>query len=431
MAGLTTWAARGLRRLSRALDSSVDEQLWLSPYSLSRTNSGIDVSQVTALSSSAVLACVVILAEDVAKIEPLLVRRNDDRSRDIVVNHPLAKLFRRPNEWMTGFEFREFMMVQLLLRSNAYAVKIRNAGGDVVKLVPINSDRVALWEAPTGDLFYRVTPLGLHEMAQLAGQPFLIPAEDIFHVRGLTLNGLLGSARIVLGKEAIALSLAYEQQAARWMASASRPSGLLSTEQRLTPEAAKRMAADWKDMHSGLQNAAKVAVLEQGLKYQPIAFDAQQMDFIKSRQWQVEDLARMWRIPLHMVGAQTGRGAGSVEQGATEYQNLALSSYTARFGARWDVDFDLTEQGLVIEWNYSILTRADRSSRVAMYSRAIAGGMMTPNEARIDDGLDPLPNGDKLWMPSNVSYAGSQTNGALPDGGGRPEGSPNKDPIDQ
>ena len=391
------------------------------------------VSQVTALSSSPVYTCARILCEDVAKLKPMLIQRRPDGGRDIVKNHWLARLLKRPNDWQTGFEFRLFLMLQLLLRQNAYAVIIRNAGGRPIKLIPVNSDRVAIWEAPSGDLFYRVTPLGLHERAELDGQPFLIPQEDILHVRGMSLNGLMGSALIVLGKEAIGLALAYEQQAARWMSARAKPSGALTTDKTLTKEAAKRMAAEWRDMQSGLQNVGKVLVLEQGLKYQPIAFSAVEMDFLKSPEFQLEEIARMWRVPLHMLGVAASKGSqGTVEQGASEYLNLTLSGYTTNFGEKFDLAFEIEDElGLELEWDYSVLTRADMTSRVAMHARAIAGGMETQNEARLDLGYNPLPGGDKLWLPSNVAFAGSQASGALPDGGGRPEGSGNKEDIEK
>ncbi len=383
----------------------------------------------------AVLACISLLSEDVAKIKPHLWRRRGDGGRTLVTarDHWLAALFRRPNDWQTGFEFRQMMMAQLLLRENAYAVICRLASGRPYKLIPVNSDRCAIWEAPGGELFYRVTPMGLHERAELAGEPFLIPAEDILHIRGLTLNGLMGTARIVLGKEAIGLALAYEQQAARWMNNGSKPSGVLQTDNKLTQDAAARMASDWRNLHTGLQNVGKVAVLEQGLKYQPIAFDAEQMEFIASRQFQIEDVSRMWRVPLHMFAGAGGAGPkGSVEQQSMEYTNLTLSSHTTRIGERLDLTFGIEDDlGLELDWDYAILTRADRSSRYAMYARAVTGGFMTPNEARADDGMNPEEGGDRLWMPANAQWAGSQAGGGNPDGGGRPEGAPNKEEVEK
>jgi HK97 family phage portal protein len=410
----------------RSTGSNTDEQLWSATYMVSQTNSGMNVSQVTALSSTAVFSCVAMLAEDVAKLKPFFFRRRADGGRDIVTDHWLPRLFRRPNDFQSGFEFREMLMVQLCLRSNAFAVIIRNNAGRPIKLIPVNSDRVAIWEAPTGDLFYRVTPLGLHERAMLINEPFLIPAEDILHIRGLSLNGLLGAARIVLGKEAIGLNLALQDQSARWMGQGSKPSGVLSTDKKLTTEAAKRIAADWRDTNAGPQNVARTVVLEQGLKYQQVAFSAVDLDHIKSRQFQLEEVARLLRIPLYKVGAAQAKGAsGTIEQQAMEYINETLTGYVSRFSEKYDLAFDIEGEGLELGHDFSVLTRADQSSRYANYSKAIAGGYLKPNEARVDDGRDPAEGGDNLWQPVNVAFAGSQATGAGADGGGRPEGSKN------
>ena len=210
---------RDLFAHKRDVDPTNNDELWAAGWYASRTVSGINVSQVTALSTPPVFAAIRILSEDVAKLKPLLYKVDAQGARALVKDHWLARLFKRPNDWQTGFDFRLMLMVQLCLRQNAYFVIIRNQAGRPIKFIPVNSDRVAIWEAPEGSLFYRVTPLGLHEMAELSGEPFLIPAEDVCHIRGISINGLMGSALIVLGKEAIGLNLAYEQQAARWMSS--------------------------------------------------------------------------------------------------------------------------------------------------------------------------------------------------------------------
>ena len=403
-----------------------DDQLWATGWYISQTVSGMQISQVTALSTTAVYAAIRILSEDVAKIKPFLFKKRADGSREIVTNHWLAKLLRQPNDWMTGWDFRTFLMVQLCLRQNAYFVIIRDRGGRPISFIPVNSDRVAIWEAPDGSLWYRVTPLGLHERAVLAGEPFLIPSEDICHIKGISLNGLMGSSLIVLGKEAIGLNLAYEQQASRWMGSGAKPSGVLQTDQKLTPDAAKRLASDWRDLHTGIQNIGKVAVLERGLKYQAVAFDAAQMDFLNNRRFSIEEIARLLRVPLHMLAFPQMRGSqGTTEQSASEYVNYTLTSYTMAIGEKLDVTFDIPGEGLELGWDYSTLTRADQSARMANYTKGLAGGILTANECRLDNGMDPLEGGDRLWQPTNVAFAGSQAGGGLPDGGGRPEGSPN------
>lgn len=411
-----------LRKFARQNDWSEDEQLWAGSQFTTHSATGIAINQTNALAATTFYACVMMLSEDVAKLKPLLFTPREDGGRDLVTNHWLVNLLRKPNDWQTGFEFRQMMMAQLLIRENAYAVICRTRGGRPYKLIPVNSDRVAIWEAPSGELFYRVTPLGLHEMAELQGQPFLIPAEDVIHLRGLSINGLLGSSRIVLHRDAIGLSIAQEQQQARWMRSDSNPGGILTTDNRLGPGTAKRVADDWRTLNSGMSNAGKVAVLEQGLKFNKLGLSATDMDFINGRQYQRQDIALIFRIPPHMIGVAQGRssGAGVVDQQAAEYLNFTLTGHTQRIGEKFDQAFNISGMGMFMDWDYSILTRADQATRYTSYSKGIAGGYLKPNEARIDDGRNPDPDGDKLWKPTNVAYAGSDTSGVAPDDAGRP-----------
>ena len=266
---------------------------------------GVDVSPATALNATAFLAGVTMLCEDFAKLTPTLYRKDKDGARLPATDHELFALLYTPNDWQNYFEFAEMMQFWLVVRGNAYAVKKRNARGAVIALIPVAADWVALWEAPDGNLFYRVTPLGLHMMAELSGQPFLIPAEDVFHVRGFSMNGLLGVSRIVLAKEAIGLAIAIERQQAQWMGQGASVYGVLTTDQKLTADAAARMSQDWKDRKSGLQNAGKVLVLEQGLKWQATAMTAADAELIASRGFQVAEIARLLRVPAHMIGDLT------------------------------------------------------------------------------------------------------------------------------
>jgi HK97 family phage portal protein len=395
--------------------------LWSGVGVSSHAVSGIEVNQVTALTATTVLAAVSMLCEDFAKLTPTIYRRNEDGTRAVAEDHELYPLLYTPNEWQTYFEWAEMMMLSLVLRGNAYSVKIRNKRGVTTKLVPVNADWVGIWESPAGGIFYRVTPNGLHMLAELAGQPFLIPADDMLHVRGFSLNGLAGASRIALAKEAIGLALGYERQAAQYMSQGASSSGILTTDKSLTPEAAKRMAQDWRDMKSGLQNAGKIVVLEQGLKYQPTTLSATDAEYIAARGLQTQEVARVFRIPAHMLGDLARSTNNNISQQAQEYINLTMSSYTSRWAWKLDVDFGLRGQGLFVDYDLTQLTRGDQTQRYSNYARAVSGGFLTQNEARKDDGRDPLPGGDELLKPSNLAAAGSHATGGPADGGGRPE----------
>jgi HK97 family phage portal protein len=411
-----------LNAFRRSTDSTQDEMAWNTMLFNSESNAGVNVNQQTALNATAVLACVTMLSEDFAKLTPRIFRTDPATGASTDADdHPLYDLLYEPNDWQNWLEFAEMLQVSLLLRGNAYAVIVRDRRGNPIKLIPVNADWVALWESPDGELFYRVTANGLHMMAELRGEPFLIPFEDMFHLRGFSANGLLGASRIMLAKEAIGLSLGQEQQASRWMANRAHISGVLTTDQKLTKDAADRMAKDWKDKKAGLANAGQIVVLEQNLKYQPIAMTANDLQIISQRTFQLQEVARIWRIPLHMLGDLTRSTNNNIGQQSQEYINLTLSSYTSRWRWKLHTRFGLRSDKLFIDFDLSELTRADITARYNNYARAITAGFLAPEEARIDDGRDPTPKVGKLLTPSNLSAAGSDATGAGADGGGRPE----------
>jgi HK97 family phage portal protein len=337
---------------------SFDEPGWSSTFS-AHAISGIDINPTTALTATAVLACFTMLCEDFAKLDPVLYRLDANGGRVPAEDHELYPLLYTPNSYQNYFEWAEMMQFWLVARGNAYSVKIRDLRGRVKALIPVASDWVAMWEAPGGGLFYRVTPSGLHMLAMLSDEPFLIPAEDVLHIKGFSIGGLLGASRVVLAKEAIGLSLAYERQAAQWMGQGASVNGILTTDKNLTPDAAKRMAQDWKDTKAGLQNAGKVLVLEQGLKWQETAMTAVDAEFIASRGLQLAEIARVFRVPAHMIGDLSRSTNNNITQQAQEYINLTLSSYTKRWAWKLNVDFDLRAQGIFLDYDLSALTRAD------------------------------------------------------------------------
>jgi hypothetical protein len=258
------------KKRSGGTDVDANDGYWSSGFSTPSVT-GIQVNQLSALNSSPVIAATTMLAEDVAKLPWSPFRYAEDGSRREAQDHYLYDLLQEPNEWMNGLEYREMKQIGLVLRGNTYSLIKRNGRGRPIALIPWNPDHVNEWIGGDGSIFYRFNPSNLHEIAILKGFPFLVPAEDVLHIRGFSLNGLLGMSRIALAREAIGLSLAQEQQAARWMGNGAKPSGMLTTDQKLTDTAAKRLAADFKSQSSGLQNSGKVIVGEQGLKFQPFS----------------------------------------------------------------------------------------------------------------------------------------------------------------
>jgi HK97 family phage portal protein len=411
-------------RQTRADDTTADALLWGDQLWSVPSSAGVEINQQSALGAAAVMACVQMLTEDPAKVPTYLERIRANGNHVRVDDHPLAELLEEPNEWQTQLEFKEMVQVGLVMRGNGYAAILRDRRAKPIKLIPLNPDRVALWEAPDGALFYRVTPFGLHEMAELEPFPFLIPAADMFHLRGMSVNGLMGASRIAVARDAIGLALAQERIAAQWIGSGSKPSGVLSTDQKLDDKTVERLKNRWKEMQAGLVNAGKAAIFEAGLKWTPLQLSSQEMEFIAGRAFQLQEIARMFRIPPHMIGELSRSTNNNIVQQAQEYINYTLTGYTTRWEQKLSKVFGLRKEGIHVVHNFSAIARADVVARYSAYRVGIMSGFLKPNEARVDDGRDPDPNGDKLLQPMNMADAGSQSSGTGADNGGgsgRPE----------
>jgi len=406
------WLTR-LAAPSRAKGAmSIDE--WWSEFGPSSVSAGgMAVTQLTSLQVTTVQACCSIRAEDVAKLPVHVYTRLPNGGRKIVTQHPLELLLQKPNDYQSRFEFIEQMQLSILLRGNAYAVILRDGRGRPTALVPINPDRVWLYEAPRGEIFYQVARRGMHETAVLASMPLMIPSEDIFHLRWMALDtSLYGASRIGLAREAIGLALSQQELAGRLSANSTNLGGVLTTEQKLTPEAAVRLKKSWSDQKQGLRNAGDTAVLEQGLKWQPMGMSARDAEMIASRGFQVQEIARLYRMPMHKLGV-IERGAGtSIPEMNQEYANDVISSDLGRWEAKLAQTFDLAADDVFVEFDVAGLIRASLMTRYQAYRAGITGMFLKPNEARRAEGLPDDPDGDKLYQPTNMAPLGFEPTGA-------------------
>lgn len=378
------------------------------------SGAGIAVNSVTALRYVAVMSCVSVLAEDVAKLPIHVMRRLPNGGKvQVRPGEPglkrnidaLAQLLRRPNPWQTRFEFMEMMMAALALRSDNYAPVVRDRDGYPRMLVPVHPDRVSLFEAPGGEYFWAVARQGLHEVAVLEDLPFLIHSDDMLHVRWLqTWHSLLGTSRVMLMKEAIGVGAAQEQMAARLAGNGARPSGILTTDKTLSEPAATRLRDRFKTAHGGWRNAGQVAVLEEGLKWQPLGMTMVDAEFMASREFQLEDVARGFRIPHFKVGLTIERG--DLVQLQQMYLNDVISTWCERWVPKFEELGELDGDEYFVEFDYSHFLKADIQTRLTAMRLGVVGMIYTPNEARRGEGLPDVEGGDTLYQPVNVAPIG-------------------------
>lgn len=403
------------------------------------TDAGVAVNTWTAMHHGPVMAAVSILAEDVAKIPWNVFRRQADGGKLPARDHRLYRLLRQPNDWQTALEFKEMMQASLVLRGNAYAVAVRDWRGEVQSLVPVHPDRVTLYEAPGGEWFFLVTRNGLHEMAVLREVPIMVPSDDVFHLRWLSQwNSLLGSSRVQLARQPIGLAMGLEEHQARFTGQGARVSGTLQTDQKLSPEVRNMLASEWQKSKSGPRNAGATAVLEQGLKWQPMGMTMVDAEFMASREYQLREIARVFQVPPYKMGIQGADSGPSMVQQGQEYLNGPISGYCERWKARLEKFFDLDGEEIFVDWDYAHFLKADIGTRYTALRQAVGGPWMSVNEARRGDGLPSVDDGDTVFQATNMaplgweppdrgSAQGSNQTGAPAQGG---DGDPERNPAD-
>jgi HK97 family phage portal protein len=376
-----------------------DERWW--GGTLQASVAGVRVDADTARKISAVYACVSLISETIGSLPLVMYRNLDNDGRARARNHPLYTLLHdQPNSWQTAAEFREMMTGHLLLRGNAYAEIVPGARGAVDQLVPLHPDRVTVERLPNGRLRYQVS-------REDGKTPRPLTQDDIFHLRGPSRDGIVGDAVIDFARDSFGLTLAAERYGSRFFRNDSRPGGILKTDSKLSPGAAKRIASDWRELHTQ-GNQHRVAVFEQGLSWQQVGVNPDQAQFLETREFQAEDVARWFRVPPHMIGLTskaTTWGSG-IEQMSIAFVTYTLMPWLVRWQQAISRDLILAPDVYFAEFVVSALLRGDTESRYNAYQVAIATGFMTRNEARQLENFNPLPGLDEPLQPQNTAPSG-------------------------
>jgi HK97 family phage portal protein len=421
-----------------------DDRLWGNWGGGGPTNSGVQISSFTAMQHVAVMACVSILSQDVAKIPLGIYRRLGNGGKQAAKEHYLHRLLREPNNWQTALEFKEMLTASLALRGNGYAVAVRDGRAEPKYLVPIHPDRVGLFEAPSGEYFYAVTRNGLHEMAMLRDLPLLIPSYDMLHVRWLSQwNSLLGSSRLTMVRESIGLGIGLEEHQARFVGQGARTGGVLSTDQKFaSKEVREQLREEWARLQAGPKNSGATAILEQGLKWQSLGLSMVDAQFIESRKFQLRDIARAFDVPPYKLAIEGEAEGPAMVQMGQEYLNGPISGYCERWKAKGEQFFEIDGEELFLDWDYGHFLKADLASRFTAYRQAIGGPWMAVNEGRRAEGMPDVPNGDVVQQATNMAPIGwtppdrgaggqgsNQTGGPAEGGNGDPLRNPADDPA--
>jgi HK97 family phage portal protein len=390
---------------------------------------GLLISQGTAMSESAVYACVTIRSQDVARCTPRLFHEKKSGTRERVFEHDVVELFKKPNRQQTWFEFIEQTMSGYLLRGNGYAAKKGiTKRGQVEELIPVNPDAVLVLESGNGEIFYNVNRLGLWQLAMLREFPPTIAAEDMFHLRGLSFNALVALSTIGNARDSIGVAMGLEQQAARWMKNGARPSMVLESAKPLSKPTAARLKQQFDDTKSGLANTGETVVLEDGITAKPLQLTSVDVEFIQQRQFSVVDICRFYRMPPFKLGVTELRGV-DLEAVNNEYVSGAIMPDLHRLEERIQFSFDLRAQDISVSFDERVLLRSDTKTRFANARLGLGGAaFLKVNEVRAGEQLSPVADGDIIYQPANLAGIGSDHTGSAADGAGRPESGRLPDP---
>jgi len=379
------------------------------------STSGKPVNERSAMQMTAVYSCVRILAEAVAGLPLHLYRYTENGGKEKAIDHPLYLLLHdEPNPEMSSFVFRETLMTHLLLWGNAYAQIIRNGKNEVIALYPLMPNKMEVDRDEHGQLYYKYQRSN-DEAPTMEGSSVILKPCDVLHIPGLGFDGLVGYSPIAMAKNAIGMAIACEEFGAKFFANGAAPSGVL--EHPGTIKDPSRVREAWQSQFGGSSNSGKVAVLEEGMKYTPISISPEQAQFLETRKFQINEIARIFRVPPHMVGDLEKSSFSNIEQQSLEFVKYTLDPWVIR----WEQSIMRSlltpeeKKTYYAKFNLDGLLRGDYQSRMNGYAIGRQNGWMSANDIRELENLDRIPaeeggdlyliNGNMLPMKNAGAFA--------------------------
>ncbi len=371
------------------------------------TTSGKTVNERTAMQTTAVYACVRILAEAIAGLPLHVYRYRMDGGKERIPQHPLYYLLHNePNPEMTSFVFRETLMSHLLLWGNAYAQVVRNGRGQAVALYPLLPSKMEVSRAANGELIYTYYRDYDENGLNPKGSYITLRKDDVLHIPGLGFDGLIGYSPIAMAKNAIGMSLATEEYGASFFANGANPGGVL--EHPGVIKDIQRVKDSWNSAYQGSANAHRVAVLEEGMKFQAIGIPPEQAQFLETRKFQINEIARIFRVPPHMVGDLEKSSFSNIEQQSLEFVKYTLDPWVVRWEQSLQQSLILPSEksSLFIRFNLDGLLRGDYQSRMNGYAVGRQNGWMSANDIRELEDMNRIPaeeGGDLYLVNGNMT----------------------------
>lgn len=383
--------------------------------------SGILVTPESSMRFMAVFACVRVISEDIASLPLRIYRELKPRGRKPAPDHPLYEVLNsQPNPEQTSMEWREMLQAHLLLWGNAYCEIVRKDGWPS-QLWPITPQRVSIRRSKaTGRLEYLITPPGGNE------RPFT--DRQIFHIKGLSLDGVTGVSPIAYGRDAIGAGLGGQEFANAFFRQGGRPGGVIKYPGQLSAEAHERLKGSFEEAATGLTSAQRWILLEEGGDATAmLGMPLEDAQFIEQRRFSVEEIARLYRVTPHMISDLERATFNNIEELTRAHATFTLKPWVERWQQAINTRLIPEEERRTFYADIAMqaLLEGDPEARSKFYKALWEMGVLSPNDIREKENLNPVPDGDTYYVPMNFGPVGAD----LPQLG-PPQASPNgKEPI--
>lgn len=385
---------RGVRADSSA--SPADDYYYQPSSAGGIAQSGSFVTGDTAMRVAAVYACVRVLAETLAML-PISVYRQTPDGRFPAKDHALwALLSQTPNAMQTAYEFKSMMMAHLALRGNAYAQIVADGAGTITALLPMHPDKMRVYRMNDGSLQYRyINPW--------TGLTQVLLAADVLHLRGLSMDGIIGLSPVALARETFGGALAAQDWANRMYANNATPGGVLEIPGKIDEASAKRVKTDWQAKFTGMEQH-KIAVLDQGAKFTPISITPEDMQFLQTRQFMATDIARIFRVQPHKIGIMDRATHSNIEHQGIEFVQDTMLPWITNWEQAIQRDLMTPQESTTLSVSFDVdaLLRGDTPSRYAAYAVGRQWGWLSANDIRKRELMDPIDGGDEYLRPLNM-----------------------------
>jgi HK97 family phage portal protein len=368
------------------------------------STAGRRVNAQSAMTVSAVYAGIRLLGSSVGQLPLAILKKDADGARTEMRSHRLWTLLNNaPNGYLTALEYRELMTSWALLHGNAVSYLELGPGGSIESILPIDPDRIRFWLTPDRTQV-------VYEYLRPNGGSTFIPRDQVFHLRGPLGNAYIGTGLLALARDAIGLGMVAEEHASRFYSNAAQPAGVLQTPKALKADTFKKIREQWNARYQGTENAFKTAILEDGVEWKPVALNLKDQQFLETRTFQVQEIARWIGVPPHLIGELTRSTNNNIEAQGIEFIQFAIGPWCVRWEQRIWLDClgENERKTVYAKHNVNAFVRGQLVSRYQAYQIGRMGGWLSQNDVRRSEDMDPIgPEGDVYMAPLNMVPAAS------------------------